>query len=95
MLPIPDPIECVMVCRSTGVIHRAMIWPWTKRAATACGQTMASDFSGLDHEGQCTEEYALWLTEANQRPFVLCSHCRDREPVWEKWKRRAKKEKTP
>jgi hypothetical protein len=74
-------------CQSTGVIHRARIDDRGQRAETACGQRIDFTDPGLDPDGEWTDEYCQWLARQTKQTQVLCSHCRDREPAWNRRRR--------
>ena len=74
-------------CQGTGVVHRARIYYARRRAETACGQRVAFASPDLDGDGEWSEAYCQWLSDRSGRTHVLCSHCRDREPAWDRRRR--------
>jgi len=92
--------KAAFLCPATGVIHDARIFPPSERgssvAATACGQRLIGfGPPKLDPQGEFTETYRDFCVERDGQAYVLCSHCRDREPIWEQWRRRARKKTKP
>ena len=74
----------------SGVVHKARIYYANAWAETACGQSIEYTDPGLDAYGEWTDEYCQWLTEQTEQTLALCSHCRDREPAWDRRRRLAR-----
>lgn len=90
MKPPSEGTDAVFL--GTTVIHRARIWYHTQSAWTACGTVLIGFTSQqLDTEGEFTDAYLEFVNERDGTSLALCWHCRERTPIWEQWKQRAKR----
>lgn len=72
------------------VIHRVRVSERRGLGLTACGQRFSLADKRYDPNGSYTEDYADWLDDhrpGQRGPYCLCSHCRDREPAWQRLRR--------